>query len=117
MFTIGASSQYKMYSISEVFCSIEKLYTMYIHTNRHASSVGHSWSGFIAMYKVNDLEFQGHAIEIENFNYTIGFLDPETILMKNSQKKFGREDKNPGGLQQPPSWLQTLIEIAWLYAG
>ena len=43
MFTIGASSQYKMYSISEVFCSIEKLYTMYIHTNRRASSVGHSW--------------------------------------------------------------------------
>ena len=54
------------------------------------------------MYKVSDLEFQGHVIEIENFNYTIGFLDPETKPMKNFTKKFGREDQNPGGLQQPP---------------
>ena len=68
------------------------------------------------MYKVNDLEFQGHVIEIENFNYHHAFLDLETIPMKNFTKKFGREDQNPGGLQQPP-WLQTLVEIAWLYAG
>ena len=69
------------------------------------------------MYKVNDLEFQGYVIEIENVNYTIGFLDPETITIRNLTKKFGREDQNPGGLHQPPPWLETLIEIAWLYAG
>ena len=69
------------------------------------------------MYKVNDLEFQGHAIKIEKILIiTIGFLDPETIPMKNFTKKFGREDQNPGGCSNPP-WLQTLIEIAWLYAG
>ena len=54
------------------------------------------------MYKVNDLEFQGHVIEIESSNYTIRFLDPETIPMKNFTKKFGREDQNPGGVDATP---------------
>ena len=37
--------------------------------------------------------------------------------MKNFTKKFSREDQNPGGVAiTPPPWLQTLIEIAWLYA-
>ena len=49
------------------------------------------------MYKVNDLEFQGHVIEIENSNYHHWIFDPETIPMKNFTKKFGREDQNPGG--------------------
>ena len=52
-------------------------------------------------FKVNDLEFQGDVIEIEN-SITFGFLDPETIPMTNFTKKFGREDQNPGGLQPPP---------------
>ena len=64
-------------------------------------------------FKVNDLEFHGHVIEIENSNY---HLDPETIPKKNFTKKFGREDQIPGGCNNPP-WLQTLIEIAWLCAG
>ena len=82
------------------------------------------------MYKVNDLEFQGHVIENSNYHhffvwpraaikFIIGFLDPETIPMKNFTKKFVREDQIPGGggCNNHPPWLQTLIEIAWLYAG
>ena len=70
------------------------------------------------MYKVNDLEFQGHTIEIEILTITIGFLAPENIPMNNFTKKFGREDQNPGGVAPiNPPWLQTLIEITWLYAG
>ena len=53
--------------------------------------------------KVNDLEFQGHVIEIEHSIITFGFLDPETMPMKNFTNKFGREDQNPGeGCNNPP---------------
>ena len=68
------------------------------------------------MYKVNDLEFQDHVIEIENFNYHHWIPWPRNYTHEKFHKKIGREDQNPGGLQQPP-WLQTLVEIAWLYAG
>ena len=42
MFTIGASSQYKMHSISEVSVPLKNYIIIYsiIHTNRRASSVG-----------------------------------------------------------------------------
>ena len=69
------------------------------------------------MYKVSDLEFQGHVIEIEILTIFIRFLDPENIPMNNFTKKFGQEDQNPGGVATTPPWLQTLVEIAWLYTG
>ena len=52
--------------------------------------------------KVFDLDFQGHAMKMNFFVITVGFLDPENIPMRNIFKKFGREGKNPGGLHQPP---------------
>ena len=52
--------------------------------------------------KVFDLDFQGHAIKIEFFIITVGFLDPENIPMRNIFEKFGREDQNPGGGWYPP---------------
>ena len=67
---------------------------------RDLESEGHGEIHTVA-FKVNDLEFQGHVIEIEN-SITFGFLDPETIPMKNFTKKFGREDQNPGGVATPP---------------
>ena len=54
------------------------------------------------MYKVNDLEFQGHAMEIEQFNYHHWIPWPRNYTHEKFHKKFGREDQNPGGLQQPP---------------
>ena len=54
--------------------------------------------------KVFDLDFQGHAIKIEFFIITVGFLDPENIPMRNTFEKFGREDQNPGGGTHPPPW-------------
>ena len=49
-----------------------------------------------------DLDFQGHAIKIEFFHYTVKFLDPENIPMRNIFKKFGREGTNPGGVVSTP---------------
>ena len=42
------------------------------------------------------IEFQRHAMTI-----TIGFIDPRNIPSNTFTTKFGREVKNPGGLQQP----------------
>ena len=58
--------------------------------------------------KVFDLDLQGHAIKIDFFIITVGFLDPENILMRNIFKKFGREGKNPWGLYQPPHGRQKV---------
>ena len=62
--------------------------------------------------KVFDLDFQGHAMKIEFFIITVGFLDPENISMRNIFEKFGREDQNPGGWYPPPlgvrRWIFTL---------
>ena len=62
--------------------------------------------------KVFDLDFQGHAIKIEFFIITVGFLDPENIPTRNIFKKFGREGKNLGGFHPPPlgvfGWRNTL---------
>ena len=73
-----------------------------------------SWSGSSAMYKVNDLEFQGHVIEIKILIITIGFVDPETIPMKNFTKIFGRKDQNPEGVAKTPlvanfSWNSLVV--------
>ena len=53
--------------------------------------------------KNNDLEFQCHAIKIENitFNYWIPWPSKHYLPMNNFTKKIGREITNPEGLQQP----------------
>ena len=68
-------------------------------------------------FKVNDFEFQGHVIEIENSNYHFWIPWPWNYTHEKFHEEIrsGRP-KARGGLQHPP-WLQTLIEIAWLYAG
>ena len=66
--------------------------------------------------KVFDLDFQSHAMKIEFFIITGGFLDPpplpENIPMRNISIKFGREGKNPGGWYPPDlsvfGWRNTL---------
>ena len=59
-----------------------------------------------------DLDFQGHAIKLEFFIITVGFLDPENIPLRNIFEKFGREGKNPGGVVSTPlgvfGWRNTL---------
>ena len=47
------------------------------------------------------------------FIIAVGFLVPENMPMRNISKKFGREDKNPGGCINPPplrrfGWRNTL---------
>ena len=47
----------------------------------------------------------------------IGFLDPEYIPMKKFTTKFGREVKNPKGLQQPPlggNVDRNSLVVGWL---
>ena len=62
--------------------------------------------------RVFDLDFQGHAIKIEFFHYTVGFLAPENIPKRNIFEKFGRDDQNPGGVVPTPlgvrRWIFTL---------
>ena len=68
------------------------------------------------MYKVKYIEFQDHVIEIKNFNYHHWISWPRNYTHEKFHKKFGRKTKIQGGWNNPP-WLQTLVEIAWLYAG
>ena len=69
-------------------------------------------------FKVNDLEFQGHVIEIENSNYHLWIPLPRNYTHEKFHEEIrsGRP-KSRGVATTPPPWLQTLIEIAWLYAG
>ena len=46
--------------------------------------------GYIAIYKGNDFEFQGHAIEVENVNYNHWIPRPRNYT--------NREDQNPGAV-------------------
>ena len=64
-----------------------------------------------------DLDFQGHAIKIEFFIITVGFLDPENIPMRNIFEKFGREDQNPGGVVPTPPWASEGGFLPWASAG
>ena len=69
--------------------------------------------------KLNDLEFQSHALEIEHFNVTIvtiGFIVPEyklrypwTISQQNSVGKLKIQE----GFQQPPLGGNVDRNIAW----
>ena len=47
-------------------------------------------TGSIAMYKVNDLEFQGHVIEMENFNYHHWIPWSRNYTHEKFHKKIGK---------------------------
>ena len=83
---------YLISSISKMLESTPRLTWYHVYNRRWERSCK----------KVFDLDFQGHAIKIEFFIITVGFLDPENIPMRNIFKKFGREGKIQGGLYQPP---------------
>ena len=56
--------------------------------------------------QLNDLELQGHAIDIEQFNYQNWILYIFLILRKHTHEQFHtkirREVKNPGVVTTPP---------------
>ena len=87
---------------------------------RDLKSEGHGQQAEIhtVAFKVNDLEFQGHVIEIENSKYHLWIPWPRNYTHEKFHEEIrsGRP-KSRGGCYNPPPWLQTLIEIAWLYAG
>ena len=50
----------------------------------------------------NDLEFQGHSIEIENYNYHHWIFDPQKCTHEQFNKKNRSESHKSCGCNEPP---------------
>ena len=69
----------------------------------------------MAMYKVNDLEFQGHVIEVENSNYHYSIPWPRNYTHEKFHQKIRSGRLKSRGVDATPLGA-NVDRIAWLSA-